>query len=170
MSEEQQYISLKQLAQEFGLDRSNLRKYILARGFSFSKMRMPDSGNQLINVLTEEDAEQIRMLREQEGFGEPKVLDVNGGWFYVIQLVPELDSRRIKLGFASDPESRLKAHQTTCPTANLVGTWPCKRSWERAALDSATQSSCKLIANEVFDCDNIEALIAHCKAFFAVMP
>jgi hypothetical protein len=48
--------------------------------------------------------------------------------------------------------------------------WPCKRTWEAAAIDCLTREDCQLILNEVFDCDDLQALIARGDAFFAQMP
>ena len=65
MSEE--YVSLKQLAEELGLDRSNTRKYVLKQGLKPHKRRTPDSGNQLTLALRVEEAEYIRNKRREEG-------------------------------------------------------------------------------------------------------
>ena len=168
--EKQEYVSVKQLAQELGLDSSNTRKYVLSQGYSFLKQRTPDSRGQLANVLTKEDAEAIKALREEQGFTGNAVANSAEGWFYIVLIVPELDPLRVKLGFASDARNRLQAHRTVAPTATLVKAWPCKRAWEQAAMDSVTRLGCQLIASEVFQCDNLDALIERCESFFELMP
>jgi hypothetical protein len=40
----EEFVSLKQLAGELGLDRSNTRKYVLKSGVRPHKRRTPDSG------------------------------------------------------------------------------------------------------------------------------
>jgi len=167
---EKEYVSVKQLAQELGLDPSNTRKYVLSQGFAFLKQRTPDSRNQLANVLTKEDAEAIKALREAQGFTGTIVAQGDEGVFYIVQVVPELDPLRVKLGFASDVSARLQAHRTVAPTAALVGFWPCKRTWERAAMDSIARIGCQVIANEVFQCDGLAGLVDRGEAFFALMP
>ena len=167
---EQEYVSVKQLARELGLDPSNTRKYVLAQGFSFLKQRTPDSHGQLANVLTKEDAEAIKALRQEQGFTGSVIANETEGWFYIVQIVPELDPLRVKLGFASNAFNRLQAHRTVAPTAALVKAWPCKRAWEQAAMDSATRIGCQLIANEVFQCDSLDALIDRSESFFELMP
>lgn len=165
------YISMKELAAELGLDRSNVRKYVLQQGFSWLRVRTGDSGNQLVNALTQEDAETIIELRKSQGFTNKPMMVQNGdGWFYIVQIIPELDSLRVKLGFATDTQRRLSAFKTVSPTANLVKNWPCRLTWERAAIDSVTREGCRLIANEVFACDDLLALIERCDQFFALMP
>lgn len=164
------YVSLEELAEEFGLDKSNTRKFILNNGFIFSKMRSPVH-RQLMNVVTLEDAEQIREARSEQGFTQgTRILSPQDGYFYIIRLYPDLSAKRIKLGFATSLQSRLAGHRTAAPTAELLISWPCKNAWEKTAIDSITRIECALVANEVYDCENVDALIARGKQFFALMP
>lgn len=169
------HITLKELAHELGLDRSNMRKYILKHGFTPSTIRTneySDGRNQAVLALSLEDAEAVRALRSKQGFGvsscEP--LDNGHGFFYVIQLVPDLDPLRVKLGWTNNVLSRLDAHRTAAPTAELVKSCPCRKTWEMAAIHSVTRIDCHNIGNEVYRCDNLEALITRCDVFFALMP
>ena len=165
------YISLKQLATELNMDRSGLRKYILQHGFTPQNLRTADSRNQLALVLTGEEAETIRELRTRQGFGgSPKPVDNGKGQFYIVQLIPEIAPDRIKLGYANDASARLVAHQTAAPTAKLLKVWPCKRSWESVIIESITRVGCTLIANEVYVCNDLEALFERCAALFALLP
>lgn len=91
------------------------------------------------------------------------------GYFYLIQLVPEALPNRVKIGFADNVERRLIEHQTAAPTARLVKAWPCKRSWDYAAMDSVTRTGCKLVLNEVFE-GEIQGFIERAEAFFTVLP
>ena len=112
------FVSLKQLATELGMDRSHARRYVLRLGFTPHKRRTADSQNQLTLAVTIPEAEVIRNKRREAGFFEstkPVVSEV--GVFYVIRLVPELEPRRLKLGFADDLPSRLGQHRTAAPTA-----------------------------------------------------
>jgi hypothetical protein len=167
---EDDFISLKQLAVELGLDRSNTRKYVLKSGIQPHKRRTPDSGGQLTLALTAEEAEIIRSRRREEGFLEshrPVVKEF--GVFYVIQLVPELDPGRIKLGFADDMAMRMAQHKTAAPTAVLVKCWPCKRSWESTVIDCLS-IDCRLILSEVYECDNVPSLVDKADRLFALLP
>src|SRR5262249_51860396 len=99
----EEFVSLKQLAADLGMDRSHARRYVLRLGFPPHKRRTPDSQNQLTLAVTIPEAEVIRNKRREAGFFQstkPVVSEV--GVFYVIRLVPELDPRRLKLGFADD--------------------------------------------------------------------
>src|SRR5262249_22098628 len=165
------FISLKQLATELGMDRSHARRYVLRLGFTPHKRRTPNSQNQLTLAVTIPEAEVIRNKRREAGFFEstkPVVSEV--GVFYVIRLVPELDPRRLKLGFADDLLSRLGQHRTAAPSAAVVQSRPCKRAWERAVMDCLTAVNCLLILTEAFECDDVDALIARADALFALLP
>lgn len=168
------FVTLKDLAQELGKDRSNLRKYIMSHGFTFLHVRTPESRGQVTLALTPEDAESVREIRSREGFvigNESGIVFGSGqGWFYIVQVVPDLAPNRVKLGFSGNVDARLQSHKTAAPTARLVSAWPCKRIWERAIVDSVTRTGCQLLANEVFECDNVDDLVSRCEAIFALMP
>jgi hypothetical protein len=168
----EQYVTLKDLAEEIGLDRSNMRKYLIRQGFEMAMVRTPESRSQMTLAITVEDAEAVKQLRNSQGFGFDRApIQVNGyGFFYIIQVVPDLDPLRVKLGFATNMDSRLAAHRTSAPTARLVKHWPCKAMWEGVAIASITRSGCNLVGSEVFACDDIAGLSARGDAFFAIMP
>jgi hypothetical protein len=166
----EEFVSLKQLATELGLDRSNARKYALKSGVRPHKRRTPDSGSQLTLALTIEEADRVRAKRRAEGFlSASKVVSKEAGYFYVIRLVPELDPRRVKLGFADDIGTRLAQHRTAAPTAVLVKHWLCKRSWEGTVIDCLA-AGCRLILNEVYECDDVDGLLARGDQFFGLLP
>ena len=166
-----EYVTLSELSTELGLDKSNLRKYVLRAGFDFVKVRTPESKAQLTLALTAEDAEAVRELRQEQGFcGTLRPIENGKGWFYVVQVIPEYDPNRVKLGFATDANTRLASHRTAAPTAVLVKAWPCRASWEVTAIASVTRDGCTLVANEVYTCDDPAALVARGDMFFAIMP
>lgn len=166
-----EYVSLKELAQRLGMDRSHARRYVLKLGYSFHKRRTPDSGNQLTLCITGTEADEIVSQRIEKGFIASTMVALSDvGVFYVIQLVPDLDPKRLKLGFAESLEQRLSQHRTAAPTARVLRAWPCKRSWELTAMDALTRQGCRLILNEVFECDEPEALVKRGDAFFSMLP
>lgn len=95
---EEKYISIKQLSEQLGMDHSPARKYILKLGIKPLKRRTYDSGNQLSLTVTEEQALEILRQRSEQGFlNSGKAVISERGVFYIIQLVPELDPKRLKL-------------------------------------------------------------------------
>ncbi len=172
------YVLLKHLAQELGMDRSHARRYVLKNDIPMFKVRTKESRGQLTLALTPEDAESVKELRQSQGFaigGRPGKAIVNNGhgWFYIIQLVPELDEGRIKLGFAGDIETRLQSHRTVAPTAEVVKAWYSKQSWEQAAIDCVVgdkATDCWSIGGEVYGCRDLGLLIQRGDAFFSIMP
>lgn len=165
------YISIKHLAEQLGMDRSHARKYVLKLGFKPMKRRTADSGSQLTLTVTTQEAEAILKQRRDQGFtAEGKAVESEAGVFYVIQLVPELDPNRIKLGFAIDLNDRLVQHRTAAPTAKVLKSWPCKRSWEATVMDSLTSVGCRHILNEVFECSNLDDLARRADELFRILP
>ena len=65
---ESNLVTLRQIADRMGLDRSNARKWILDRGYTFMTSRDLSSGNQAVSVLSEEEAEEVLRLRSDMGF------------------------------------------------------------------------------------------------------
>lgn len=174
MSEEM--VLFGDLADELGMDKSNARKYILRLGYQFLKARDPKS-RQIVLALTPQDATAIKDHRARQGFplggkrGDGAVVvENNWGYFYVVQLLPEALPGRIKMGYSVDPKSRLIEYRNIAPSARIVQTWKCKSTWERAAMASMSQGNCKHMGGEVYDCENIDALIKRGDAFFALMP
>jgi hypothetical protein len=165
-------VTIRDLAKTLGLDRSGMLKIVKKMGYDIVGRRSASTKSQLASAITREDALDLIERRKMGGFAgtsTPRSV-LENGVFYVVQLVPELSERRVKLGFTTSVEERLQQHRTAAPTAILLKTWPCKRTWEVAAMDSITREGCNLILNEVFDCDDVAALIALGDAFFALMP
>jgi hypothetical protein len=165
------YVSLKSLASEIGMDRSHMRRYVLRLGITPHKRRTPDSRHQLTLAVDDQQAETIRQRRDECGFSsDRKVSASDVGEFYVIQLVPELDSRRVKLGFAENVSARLEQHRTAAPTAKLLSSWPCRRSWEGTLIECLSLRNCRLIRSEVFECDDVKELIEFANQLFVMFP
>jgi len=162
---------LKDLAIDLGMDRSRCRRYVLSLGIEPHKRRDSAAGNVLALSLTKDEAEHVRNARKSQGYGdEQRQVSAGAGSVYIIRLVPELDPRRIKIGFADDLKARLLQHRTAAPTAVVVKSWPAKRTWEGPAMDCLTATGCRLILNEVFECDDVDALLIRGDAWFALMP
>lgn len=165
------YVSIKDLATRLEMDRSHARRYVMKLGYSFHRRRTPDSGSQLTLCVTSAEADEITSQRQDKGFLASTVVAVSDvGVFYVIQLVPDLDPKRLKLGFAESLKQRLSQHRTAAPTARVLRAWPCKRPWELTAIDALTREGCRLILNEVFECDDPDTLIKRGDTFFNMLP
>jgi hypothetical protein len=121
--------------------------------------------------MTSAEADEITSQRRDKGFLASTVVAVSDvGVFYVIQLVPDLDPKRLKLGFAESLEQRLSQHRTAAPTVRVLRAWPRKRPWELAAIDALTRDGCRLTLNEVFECEDPDTLVERGDAFFKMLP
>ena len=163
------FVSIKKLAEQLGMDRSHARRYVLKLGFRPEKRRTADSANQLTLTLTASQAEAAVSRRREMGFlNSERPVSNEHGVFYVVQLIPELDPKRLKLGFAVDLNERLSQHRTAAPTAKCLRTWPCRRAWESTAMDCITKLGCSLIINEVYETNDIDELHRAAESFFFV--
>jgi hypothetical protein len=171
----EEYVLLAALAHEWGIDKSTARKYAKRHGFDFVRTRGSDPTHQLVLALSKADAELLREIRAREGYqaqltSDYRAVENGRGIFYVVQVIPDVDPSRVKLGYASSAPQRLESYRTISPTARLVKTWACRPTWERAAIDSLTALDCELIGGEVYTCRNLDALLQRGDAFFSLMP
>lgn len=88
------------------------------------------------------------------------------GFFYAIQLAPDLDLGRIKLGWAGDVPKRLRGHQISAPTAELWGSWPCDRGFEAAAIAHVSPLASARLSAESFEFPDLAALRRSLDDFF----
>jgi excisionase family DNA binding protein len=91
------------------------------------------------------------------------------GYFYAIQLEPERQPTRFKLGWASVLERRLAQHQRERkrPDARIVASWPCRFGWEQTIIAEATRAQCLNVRGEEFLTDDPEVLLASLEGYFA---
>jgi len=166
-----EYLSIKELAAEMGMDRSHARRYVLNLGIEPVKRRTPDSGGQPTLTVSVDEADFIRRTRKEQGFlGTGQTVSTETGFFYAIQIVPDLDPNRVKLGFADNVETRLAQHRTSAPTARLLKSWPCKRTWERTVMDALAAVGGRLILNEVFEFSDVDTVLRRADELFALLP
>lgn len=167
-------VKIAEIARRLGVDLTPVRR-LIARESDTLKLEL-HRGKGDILLLTKDDAE--RRVSSYEARRGPISLSADPsdiakydryGFFYLIQLVPEALPNRVKIGFADNVDKRLAEHRTAAPTAKLLKAWPCKRSWDYAAMDSITRNGCKLVLNEVYEGD-IKSFIERADTFFAVMP
>lgn len=173
------FVSLKHLAHELKIDRSQLRKYLIRNGFKFGRFRSADSRGQVSLGVSAETAAEIFSFVRQNGNGVEATDAIcpdeasspdTCGLFYAIQMIPEFAPCRIKLGYTDGLAARLAGYRTAAPTLHVLQTWPCLRIWERAAIHSVTRVEAASLSNEVFDFTSVDSMIERVNAFFALMP
>lgn len=164
-------VAVRDLAKQLGRQKAHLFKVLKRLGIKSVKERDASAKGQAIARISAEDArrvtEALSTIDDQlSGVGVP--LETSGV-FYLIQLEPELDASRFKLGFASSMPERLRQLRCSAPFAKVLKSWPCKLVWERTAIDSVTQG-CERVHTEVFRAPSLTEIEARCEAFFALMP
>ncbi len=167
-------VSVIDLADELGVRKQTVFKALRRLGVKATKRKDAGRGGQAVSFVSGEDANRLRetldgtAITNADGLTE-SWLGENTGFFYVIQLEPDLDPTRLKLGFTIAIEQRLRQHRCSAPFAAVVRTWPCRRTWEQAAIDCLS-NGCERLHTEVFRVDDLEATLEKAQRFFALMP
>lgn len=93
------------------------------------------------------------------------------GVFYVVQITPELDGCRVKVGFSAGMDARMLVYKTSAPTSRLIKTWPCRRLWEKTIID-ALVLSCGVVrlSAEVFQVESLQSFVEKCDGLFTFFP
>ena len=153
--------------------KQTLFKIVKRLGINTSKERNSNHRGQSIVYITETDFQLIcDQLHSQDKKTDPNASlspQIDNGVFYLIQLEPNHDPGRFKLGFASNMPERLRQHRCSAPFAVVLATWPCHVLWEKTAMDCVTQG-CEKIHTEVFRTNNIIGIKNKCDTFFSLMP
>lgn len=167
-------VSLGEIADELQTSRQTIHRIVKRLGLHTEKRRDEDRGNQLVTSVSTEDVPTIRGTLEQgrrttSNAAVGSTFDGEIGFFYIIQLEPDHDEHRFKVGFTTDLQGRLTKHRCSAPFAVCLRSWPCRRTWERAAIDSVTEDS-EQLHTEVFRALDLQKVIERCEGFFGVMP
>lgn len=88
------------------------------------------------------------------------------GWFYVVQVAPELKPERIKFGFTKKPVERLNTHRISSPTATILKMYPCVFADETLCISSVINPNCHRLTAEAYDVDDLNRVIAACDRYF----
>ena len=165
----QHLISVTEIASAHGKRRQSVHKLIRRLGINVIKRKNDSSRGQIASHITQRDYEELRRHLGDLSDRGTEATDGSDGVFYVVQLEPELDPGRFKVGFTTNISERMRSHKTAAPFSELVSTWPCKLLWERTAIECVTQT-CEQLYTEVFHSDNMEDVIRRASQFFELMP
>ena len=169
------YITVKDLANELGMDRSHCHRFVRKLGIETCPVRPPGTRGSPLNAISLEDAENVKKERERQGYSvankDPRVprWNKNGGQFYLVALDPEMRPERLKFGYAQDVQRRLSVHRTSAPEAKLLASWPAKETWERCVIDALTVG-CEQVSPEIYDCTDVDAVIEKGDRMFDLLP
>ena len=166
-------ISVIEAGSQLGRRKSTIFKVMKRLGIHPHKRRDAASGNQVVAYLTLAEFERVKAAIAERVAAEPDggdgFVSAEIGVFYLVQLEPEHDAMRFKVGFASNMAERLRALRCSAPFAVVVKTWPCRRLWEKTAIECVS-NGCEQLHTEVFRCSSLEVVVAKCDQFFGMMP
>ncbi len=176
---EPERVAIVVLADDLQVRKQRIFKILPRLGIRPTQRPELSRGNQNVATVSQSEAIAIRAEIQKSAATPSENSSLSGspaafysddvGFFYLIQLEPDHDPGRFKLGFTMDLDGRLQKHRCSAPFANYVGTWPCKRVWERAAIDCVT-NGCEQLHTEVFRATSLEQIAAQAKSFFSMMP
>ena len=153
-----------------------LFKVINRFGLGTTKQQSSSHRGQSISYITQKDFDFIvenystnKTTSNEAESSSSSSVQFEQGVFYLIQLEPDHDPGRFKLGFTSNMPERLRAHRCSAPFATVLDSWPCHVLWEKTAIDSVTQG-CEKLHTEVFRAEDITKVKANCDQFFGLMP
>lgn len=89
--------------------------------------------------------------------------------FYIVQIAPDIDPHRVKLGWTSNLKNRLRMYRTFSPTAAIAGEWYCPKDFEAEAIAAIVQDTCRSLSREAFDLDSLMAALGRADAYFATV-
>lgn len=91
-------------------------------------------------------------------FVRSRDVDRHGGLVYAVALIPDVDVRRIKIGYTTRPiELRIEAFKTANPTASLLGLWASPEEGEGIAHGV---TGGRIGNSEVFDVTDVVSAVA----------
>ena len=164
-------ISVSEIAKLHARHRSAIHKVITRLRIETKLIRSEVARGQKAIFISREDYELLKTEIESDQVrvvGTIEAPDWNG-FLSIMQLEPEFDPGRYKIGFATSVEDRLRSHRTSAPFATVVRWCPCKLMWEKTAIESITRN-CKKLHTEVFRTADIIRVVERGERFFEVMP
>lgn len=171
-------LSVIEAAKQLERRKQTIFKVMNRLGIQRHKRRDTSSKNQLVSYLTYADFLRVKDALDKSVIDKGKDTE-RGSWdefisaeigvFYLIQLEPNHDPFRVKVGFSANMNDRLRTLRCSAPFATIIKSWPCRQLWEKTAIDCVTLN-CERLHTEVFRCRSVDAAIARCDQFFGLMP
>lgn len=167
-------ISVLDAAKKLRIHKQTLFRWIQKHGIRTIKQKHSDHKGQAICYITNTDFDLIikhhpMNQNEEQSTEATSSKTIDHGVFYLIQLEPDHDPGRFKLGFTSSMPERLSDHRCSAPYAVTLDTWPCHALWKKTVIDCVTQG-CEKLHTEVFRTDDIKKIMEKCDKFFSLMP
>ena len=172
-------ISVIDVARQHGKRKTTVFKVLKRLGIEPTKRRSSASKNQMIACITQDEFRLVSVEMQaiverddaelsEEGESDDFV-SAEVGVFYLIQLEPVFDAGRFKVGFAAGMSDRLRQLRCSAPFATVIRSWPCRRLWEKTAIESVA-AGCERLHTEVFRTVSLGEIIGRCERFFGIMP
>jgi hypothetical protein len=170
---DEELISVLDLSRQLGKRKQTVFKILKRLGIETRKQRSSKAPRQLIAYVTLEEsrrvADEMRATAAPDHEPRADALLDEQGVFYLLLLEPDNDPGRFKVGFAESLPERIRSLKCSAPFLRIVKSWPCKKLWERTAIDCVT-AGCERLHTEVFRAAEIDQVTRRCEGFFGLMP
>lgn len=146
-------VPVSKILQEYNTDWRVIKRWAKKNECKFYETKSEKGGRNNYSVKKEDYTKLSKYLIEIK----------DDGFFYMIQLIPEIDPNRIKLGFSKCLSNRILQHKCTCPNAKIIKKWKCKKDNEVPVINEVSKNNCnrlytdinnKKTITEVFDCED----------------
>jgi hypothetical protein len=170
-------LMLRSLAREWAVAKSSLRRVVRTLKITPLRQLDPAVGNKPVMTVTPQEAARLKQYLEgpwQARRKRPVCRETPGwmdevGWFYMVRLEPLLEPNRVKLGFTTSLETRMRHHRCATPFVECVKAWLCRRSWERTVTHCVARD-CERLHTEVYRARSVPAMVRRGDWFFGGMP
>jgi len=172
-------VSVIDLANQYGKRKQSLFKVLRRLGIEPKKLPGTNNRGQAISYITSDESRLLLTellsrraapeLEEEDAESSPEAILAEQGVFYLLLLEPEHDPGRFKVGFATSLPERLRQLRCSAPLTRVARTWPCKRLWEKTAIECVA-NGCERLHTEVFRTTSFETVLSRCDRFFELMP
>ena len=171
----EELVSVIDLATRHGKRKQTVFKILRRLGIEAKLRPSSSSRGQLVAHITEQESQLVSgelrsaLPADDDESAVSEALFTEQGVFYLLLLEPDHDPGRFKVGFATNMTERLRQLRCSAPLTKIVRTWPCKRLWEKTAIDCVSEG-CERLHTEVFRSASLEQVVSRCEQFFSLMP
>jgi len=134
-------VASEDVLHQYGMRKQTVFKVLAGLGINTVKRPGNSKTNrgQVIAYISSDDAqrfaEEIRLIaggnRNPGDDGGSDIAIAEQGFFYLLQLEPDHDPGRFKVGFAASLPERLRTLKCSAPFIQVLATWPCKNLCHR---------------------------------------
>ena len=166
-----QPVLLHNLAGKLGYyDAYSLNRVAIRLGFKPYKLKGAKNASWLLSakdadalVTRLEEEKAHRILPEDQ----TKVQGIGG--VYCVEAPSYTGIIRVKIGWADNFANRFNSYRTLVPDLRVRALWVTRATWMEQMAITYASNTARRVSNELFECDDIDALVAGLTAHFSAL-